>query len=180
MHYCIYCTYFDPTNKRQFQDEYRCKNRGIYVKPNDGYKCSYYNRNFKDYPENKNKMKPCGFSFINVINDILNLNNGLLDLFVQIKNTILSCDANYIPELLNYENMNEEISVNLLAMDNQVNYCSNLVKSFIIPCINAFKNSSLFEVIQIYQNMMNYIANTFGLNKNLENSSSRLRMIESV
>ncbi len=166
-HTCEYCYNLDLKNKRKYQDEYRCKELNKYCSLNDGRSCHYWKDKFdSSYGFGRSR-------FIEILGEKLRLNGLLLDLFNYIDMNLKN-EQELIPELNNYQDNEDIICENILMMDNQIPFLSYIYSSYIVPCIEAFKNSSFFEVITIYKNMLNYIDGFLNIN------NSRTRKLESI
>ena len=154
-HTCEYCYNLDLKNKRRYQDEYRCKELGKYCSLNDGRSCHYWKDKFdSSYGFGRSR-------FITILGEKLRLNGLLLDLFTYIDMNLKNENA-----INNFQDNEDLICENILNMDNQFPFLTNLYFNFIIPCIESFKSSTINDITFIYKNMLSYIEKTFNLNNN--------------
>lgn len=155
-HYCQYCYNLDIKNKRRYQDQYWCLELKKYCELKDGYNCRYWHDKFNSsYGFGKSR-------FISVLGEKLRLNGLLLDLLEIIN---LNNQYNQEDNIDTFYNNEDTICDNILNIDDECTFFSNIYTNYILPCIETFKNSNMYECIITYQNMLDYLINNFTNNK---------------
>lgn len=160
---CCDCEHLNRNDERKdwFSSKitYRCKECWNY-KSLDDKACS----NFKD-KTNNNGYTPSRCYITTIVCDILGYEDNceLLCILRNFRDNYLKINPNYIPLLIEYDNIGPKISEEIKAEKNNYGFCLGIMTYFLIPCANAIKNEDIEEAINIYQNMVMYLNDEFSL-----------------
>lgn len=167
---CGECLYIDFKNKERYtsRERYYCNELKKYVEKTDR-GCNYYH-----YDETKEEKKSGGYTpsgcFLSVIiRDILGHDDNceLLNLFRLFRENVLKKDKEYLPMLLEYDQISPLICKSLQQEENKYRFCLEFSQNFILPFVCAFKTNQIDNAILIYQNMFNALKAKFGF-ENIE------------
>ncbi|MBE6156336.1 MAG: hypothetical protein E7161_01135 [Firmicutes bacterium] len=162
---CGECLKLDWNNKERWtsKDRYYCKELGKYVEPTDR-SCRYYS-----YDRNHNKkddggFKPSGCSFSVIVRDILGYADDceLLSLLRSFRENVLKKDEQYLPILLEYDQVSPLISTSIQEDKNKQKFCLEFVQNFLAPFANIFKSGNIELAILYYKGMFNALKARFG------------------
>lgn len=163
---CGECLYLDFNNKERYssKDKYYCNEMHRYVEPTDR-ACRYYSYD-KSHNNDRNKggYQQSGCSFSVIIRDILGFadNCELLNVLRNFRENILKKDEQYLPILLEYDQVSPLICEQLQQDENIYNYCLEFFKKFLVHFAYAFKDNNIPDAIEIYKNMFYELKEKYG------------------
>ena len=162
---CGECLKLDWNNKEKYssKNKYYCNELRKYVEPTDR-ACRYYS-----YDRNHNKkddggFKPSGCSFSVIVRDILGYADDceLLNILRTFRETVLKSNKQYLPILLEYDQISPLITSSIQKDENKQRFCLEFVQNFLAPFANIFKSGNVDLAILYYRGMFNALKARFG------------------
>ena len=167
---CGECLYLDYGNKERYssKDKYYCNEMRRYVEPSDR-ACRYYSYDRGHNEKNNGGYTPSGCSFSVIIRDILGFadNCEMLNMLRNFRENILKKNENFIPILIEYDQISPLIAKRLPEDENNYSYCLRFFQNFLLPFAYSFKNNDMESALQIYKNMFGALKEKFGF-ENIE------------
>ena len=158
---CAHCLWLDEKNKSRWADEYYCnkKYRGGYHSKTD--------RGCRDFELDKSKVNEnnSGCYITTMVCDVLGYGDNceLLTTLRNFRDNYLKFKPEYLPLLLEYDQVGPVISENIRNFANNINLSIQIVQRFLYPCVFAINIEHYEEAVLIYQNMVNYLKELFNI-----------------
>lgn len=139
------------------------------------YKCSICHKyksltdttcnSFKEIPKDKGSYTPSGCFITTIVCNILKYDDNceLLTILRNFRDNTLKTNPQYIPLLLQYDQVGPIISAYIEKEDNNYEFALGLMRYFLIPCVHLIKSGDIEEAIAVYQNMVMYLNDSFDL-----------------
>jgi len=164
---CGECLKLDWNNKEKYssKDKYYCNEMRRYVEPTDR-ACRYYSYDKNHNQKDDGGFKQSGCSFSMIVRDILGFSDNceLLNLLRSFRENILKKNKQYIPILLEYDQISPMICEKIEEHDNKYRFSLEFLQNFLLPFGYAFKSNEIENALSIYQNMFGFLKSTFGFN----------------
>lgn len=165
---CGECLHLDCNNRERWSsvEKYYCKEMGRYVEPRDR-GCRYYSYNRGHNQKDNGGYTPSGCPFSVIVRDILGYadNCELLTLLRNFRENVLKKNVQYIPILLEYDQVGPLITESINLEENKYKFCLEFVQNFLSPFAIAFKTGDIENTLSIYQNMFSALKNKFGFSE---------------
>lgn len=158
---CGQCIKLDWSNKERYtcKDKYWCKEGRGYKEPTDR-ACSY------DFVLDESKKPKDSDCFITtVVCNILGYNDDceVLTVLRDFRENFLKKDDEYIPLLLEYDQIGPKISYLIAKEKDNFRQAAGLLKFFLQPCVKKIKERKYEEAIDIYRTMVMHLKDSYGL-----------------
>lgn len=163
--YCGECAHLDWNNKERYtsRDRYYCDRCGKYVELTES---SCY-RFIKDPSKTKEDggYTPSGCYITTIVCSVLGYSDNceLLETLRSFRENVLKQNVNYIPILIEYDEIGPVISEKISSKEDSYKFCLELMKNYLIPCANLINNGNFEQAVSVYQNMVFYLNDYFGL-----------------
>lgn len=140
------------------ETKYKCKTCWEYKKLTDP-ACRY----FKPLKKDTGSYTPSGCFITTIVCNILGYEDDceLLTLLRDFRDNTLKANPEYIPILLQYDQIGPLISEGIQKEPNHDRLCLGLMTYFLLPCANAIKEGNIPEAVAIYQNMVVQLSGDF-------------------
>jgi len=161
--YCADCEHLDRNSTRSDwftgKTEYKCRETGEYKKFTDTPCYKLKDKN------DKGGYTPSGCFITTIVVNVLGYEDNceLLETLRSFRDNYLKLNKEYIPMLMQYDNIGPIISNNLENHIGNQRFCLSLAKYFIIPCFDLIKNEEYDKAVQVYSNMVVYLKTVLGL-----------------
>ncbi len=158
---CGHCLWLDEKNKSRWADEYYCnkKYRG-------GYHCKT-DRGCRDFELDKSKVSENnpGCYITTMVCDVLGYGDNceLLTTLRNFRENYLKTKPEYLPLLLEYDQVGPIISENIRNFSNKIDLSIHAVQKYLYPCLIAINNEHYEDAVNIYQEMVYFLKELFNI-----------------
>ena len=164
---CAMCRDFNWNNQESYATRFRCTGISRYVSPFD--KRYYCNHDRNRSSSSSSSTPPCFIT--TMICNVLGYSDDceLLNILRNFRENYLKRTVQYIPLLLEYDQVGPIISQKIQEYNNQENLCLYLTKHFLYPCVVAIKEEKYEDAILTYEDLVITLKELFNIpNINIE------------
>lgn len=160
---CGECIYLDYTNKEKYssKDKFYClKGRG-YREPTE--RACHYDYTLNQNIYNNGGYKPSGCYITTIVCNILGYDDNceLLQTLRQFRENILRPNPDYLPLLIQYDQIGPLISEKITNSDNPYDLALNILIKYLLPVSSYIKEKNYQVAIKLYTDMVNCLTNYF-------------------
>lgn len=157
--FCCECTFYESNKPPKWGNEHYCIKERKYYPPTKSACREFIKR------DEKNGYQRAGCYITTIVCTIMGYDDNceLLQVLRNFRESYLKQFTEYLPLLIEYDQIGPVISNKLLQEENSKLAAIELLRNFLIPCANSIKIGNNDEAITIYKNMVTMLKIKYGL-----------------